>query len=89
MTEAQSFEKGLLLVALGRVQKSRGRIPSAKKHLNDAIKCFKGVNSTQAKEHERHAKESLAQLSSPPPATAKPVHQGILRRLLNWIKNRL
>lgn len=88
LTQAELFEKGLLLEAYGGVQEARKRMPSARKHLENAANCFGRVDTPLARNHADQAQLALARLAPPPSHHAPPQHndEGVLKRLRKWLR---
>ena len=84
LKQNQLFEKGLLLKAYGRVQLAKGRKPSAKSHLKNALGSFKLLKTPEAAGHVNEIEQMLSALEPSNDVTTAPKadeKDGWLRRL--------
>jgi hypothetical protein len=84
LQQIEWFEKGLLLKALGRVQTERGRLPSARTHLNSAANCFSQVDTEDSRRQGAEVQKMLAALT--PPALVTDDSPASLRQFKKWLR---
>jgi len=88
LTQEALFEKGCLHEAYAQVQIKQNHLPSARQHLNDAIRSFGSIAMQAARDHERDAKDALRSIT-PLEADDRAAKAGWLRRFLMWVRRLL